>query len=210
MINNTQAIICGIYKITAPNGYYYIGSSSNCRKRYLCHFNSLKRQKHENPILQNVYNKYSCGWKFDILELVTEASQLLVVEQTYLDLHKNNKPMFMNINFVAVTPPSQKGKKQPLRSIETRAKISASRKGQRASEETKAILRAAHKGQTPWNKGVKYTEEQKSKLTIMKWAKTPGCVAWNKGKTPSEETKAKMSAAKKGKIPWNKGLCKPK
>ena len=78
-------------------------------------------------------------------------------------------------------------------SEETKAKISAARKGKKGkphSEESKAKISAANKGK----KGKPLSEEHKAKIS-----------AANKGKPLSEETKAKLSASLKDNIPWNKG-----
>jgi hypothetical protein len=74
--------------------------------------------------------------------------------------------------------PPNKGKSH---SLETRYKISVGNKGKIQSKETKAKLRAAHLGKI-------ITEETKAKLS-----------AANKGKFASEETKAKLSAVHMGK-----------
>lgn len=61
-------------------------------------------------------------------------------------------------------------------------------KGIKWSEETKQKISASLKGRTPWNKG---------KIGLMP-------VPHNKGKHLSEETKAKISASRKGQTSWNK------
>ncbi len=80
------------------------------------------------------------------------------------------------------------------------------------SDETRAKLSASKKGQTTWMKGRKHTDETKAKLS----AALKGREVWNKGVSPkpesvekmrqkmlgkkhTEETKRKMSAASKGK-----------
>ena len=71
------------------------------------------------------------------------------------------------------------------------------------SEETKAKMSASKKGKIPWwIKGKKHTEETKAKMS----ASSKGQKAWNKGIPHTEETRAKQSASSKGQIPWNKGL----
>ena len=62
---------------------------------------------------------------------------------------------------------------------------------------------AFKKGHPSWNKGKKFSEEYRKKISLGH----KGQVAWHKGKTNvySEETLKKMSEAKKGKMPWIKG-----
>lgn len=76
--------------------------------------------------------------------------------------------------------------------------------GKKFSEETKAKISAANKGNS-WNKGKHHSEETKAKMSATMKGKQKSeetkaklSVA-NKGKHLSEETKAKISAARKGK-----------
>lgn len=76
----------GIYKIqNIVNGKCYYGSSKNIKKRWKTHLNQLKRVKHINCVLQNVWNKY--GEDNFIFEVVEECDVniLLETEQKYLD-----------------------------------------------------------------------------------------------------------------------------
>ena len=54
--------ICGIYMLSWPDEtfveYFYFGQSINIRNRYFQHINRLKSGKHDNPIIQRIYNKY--------------------------------------------------------------------------------------------------------------------------------------------------------
>lgn len=78
-----------------------------------------------------------------------------------------------------------KGKKH---SIETKKKISESKKGVKFSDEHKKKISESHKGQTAWNKGKKMSEESRLKLSDS-----------HKGKKLSDETKRKISEVCKGK-----------
>lgn len=70
---------------------------------------------------------------------------------------------------------------------------------------------------TAWNKGKKWSDEIKQKISVSLKGKTPwnkGKVGlmppvWNKGKTLTEEHKAKISQSRKGIAPWNKGRAWP-
>ena len=62
-------------------------------------------------------------------------------------------------------------------------------KGLKWSDEVKSKISESAKGRTPWNKGTKGVQ-----------------VAWNKGLTFSDESKKRMSESHKGQIAWNKGL----
>lgn len=81
--------ISGVYIITnSINGKRYIGSSNNIRKRLWKHRSLLRHDKHENPHLQNAWNKYGeDNFVYSILE-ECDVSILLEREQYYIDILK--------------------------------------------------------------------------------------------------------------------------
>ena len=81
--------ISGVYIITnSINGRRYIGSSNNIRKRLWKHRSLLRHNKHENPHLQNAWNKYGeDNFVYSILE-ECDVSILLEREQYYIDKYK--------------------------------------------------------------------------------------------------------------------------
>jgi group I intron endonuclease len=63
---------CGIYKITnTKNDFYYIGSSVDITSRFGNHRSSLRKNTHNNPKLQNAWNKYGehC-FNFEIVKFI--------------------------------------------------------------------------------------------------------------------------------------------
>jgi bisphosphoglycerate-dependent phosphoglycerate mutase len=54
--------------------------------------------------------------------------------------------------------------------------------------------------QVPWNKGKKFTDEHRAKLSAARMGKSP----WNKGNTFSAEAKAKMSESAKKRVQRNR------
>ncbi len=95
----------GIYKIINKiNGKYYVGSSKNIDDnfgRWYKHKYYLNKNKHHNSHLQNSWNK--CGennFEWTIVELC-EESDLLKIEQKYLDEAKLNKNLCYNKTFLA-------------------------------------------------------------------------------------------------------------
>lgn len=72
----------GIYKITAPNGKFYIGSSIDIRNRGLSHRSRLKHGKHPNQKVVNSFNKYgSLHFEpvlFCDIDKLEEMEQLLI------------------------------------------------------------------------------------------------------------------------------------
>jgi group I intron endonuclease len=79
--------ISGIYKITCKKtGKFYIGSSVNINKRLNEHKRILRQNKHSNKYLQNTWNRYrEQNFRFEIIEIIHDISQLLIREQWWLD-----------------------------------------------------------------------------------------------------------------------------
>jgi group I intron endonuclease len=76
----------GIYKIVnIIDGKCYYGSSADIDKRFLLHLRTLRNGTHHNTHLQRAWIKY--GEDAFVFEVVEECStsQLLIVEQAYLD-----------------------------------------------------------------------------------------------------------------------------
>ena len=179
----------GIYRIELGNGHFYIGSAIDIDKRKRDHRNDLKRGAHCNKRVQHCWNKYGV-FEFTVLEECVKDG-LIVREQFYLDQHCDNPK---NVNLVSIAG-SNLGHKH---SAETRAKMSAAKKGVPMSAEHCAKISAANKGRV-WSaehrakmsaakKGVPLSAEHCAKMS-----------AARKGVPLSAETRAKMSAAKKGK-----------
>lgn len=76
----------GVYKITnLINSKFYIGSSVNIEQRWFKHKALLRHNKHENPKLQNAWNKYSEeNFLFEVLE-ECEIDNVRDREQFYLN-----------------------------------------------------------------------------------------------------------------------------
>lgn len=76
----------GIYKITnLVNSKIYIGSAVNLVVRKNCHFRELRNYIHPNKRLQNAFNKHGeHNFKFEVLELVEDKTQLIIREQHYI------------------------------------------------------------------------------------------------------------------------------
>lgn len=173
----------GIYIIkNIKNNKAYIGSAVNLKNRESKHISDLKKNKHHSSKLQNSWNKHGSEcFFFSVIEYVIDVKSLISKEQYWIDLCDSYKNGY-NCSPIAGSVLGTK------HSDETKAKMSASRKGHTpnkgkvASEETRAKISAANKGHTR-NLGRRCSEETKAKLS---------------GKTHSDETKAKIGAASKG------------
>lgn len=71
----------GIYYIKGYE-YNYVGSSRSLKKRLLEHLNTLKKGKHDNPRMQNIFNKYGIeNFYFSILEVHSTWNQKYLLER---------------------------------------------------------------------------------------------------------------------------------
>jgi group I intron endonuclease len=138
---------CGVYRILCrPTGIVYVGSSSKLRRRLLSHTMLLRKGAHDNPRLQNAWNKHgSDSFEFTVLEAVDDPDYQLVREQYWIDkLQAADSKYGFNTAPVAGT---RRGVPQPAhmaaisralhlgkpKSAEHRAKISAGKMGQTKS-----------------------------------------------------------------------------
>jgi len=106
----------GIYKIYCiPSGKFYIGSSQTISKRKLHHYNRLRANKHKNPHLQNSYNLYGeSNILFEVLEHC-DVSNLLEVEQSYIDKYKGTGVLF---NVAEIAGASMRNKRHSAKTIQ--------------------------------------------------------------------------------------------
>jgi group I intron endonuclease len=145
--------LSGIYKIQSlcKPERVYIGSAVNIERRWRDHLKGLRSNKHHSYKLQNHFIKYGeSDLRFSVI-LECPKEQLIAREQDFI----NAICPWFNI-----------------------AVLANNSFGIKASKELKLRLSIAHKGQVPWNKGIKGV---------------------------SEATHKKMSDAKKDYIPWMKG-----
>lgn len=188
----------GVYYIfNKLNGKIYIGSSINIKRRFTDHEYFLKNNKHHSILLQRAWNNHWFPeeiFEFKILEFCKKDRLVLLErEQFWLDLTQCFNPnLGYNISPTAGSPLGFKKSeatklrhslaiKGIKRSAETRAKMSASRKGVKIhSEESKLKISLAGKNRSP------ISEETRLKLS-----KT------SKGRKLSENAKANMRLAAK-------------
>lgn len=145
----------GIYSITnLKNSRQYVGSAVNLRKRKNIHLSQLRNGKHRNPKLQAAFDKYGEeAFRFDVLEVVENKSDLIPAEQRHMDLLKP----FYNIAKVAGSTLGVKF------TDEARAKISKAAVGRPRgpfTDEHRANISAATKGK----KHRPLTNEEKTRI----------------------------------------------
>lgn len=144
----------GIYKIlNTLTGDFYIGSSNRLNRRKAEHWLKLRKERHDNQILQRAFLKYGedC-FTFEVVELC-EESVMLEVEQRYLDLlkPKYNIAKLAGGRFRAGVPLNDKQKatldfyrRRPV-AESTKEKLRKANLGKAGTEEKRAKVSKASK-----------------------------------------------------------------
>lgn len=181
----------GIYKIVnLVNGKVYVGSAVNLRKRKSYHLCDLRKGIHKNQHLQKSFNKHGeISFKFCIVEIVDDKSQLIEREQYYIDLHNaTNRKHGFNIRLFAS---SNLGMEH---SIESKIKISESRKGKCCGHDN-PFYGKRH----PDEIMQKINEKKRNVPEEIRDSRRRQLSESHKGKKLPEEQKRKISEANKGK-----------
>lgn len=122
---------CGVYQLrNIETNKVYIGSSINLADRLKTHFRDLRLNRHDNPKLQHVYNKY--GKDKIIYEIIEfcESNLRFEIEQYWINKFFYTE-LCLNLNPIASHPPnltgvkrvfSQKHKENLTKSIRERCK----------------------------------------------------------------------------------------
>lgn len=132
---NSIETVCGIYKITNPNGAVYIGGSRTIYKRWLRHREARKKIKIHLSIKEY-------GWRSHTFEIVhqlpldVDNDTLIRYEQLYIDLYRDTGVEMLNVK--------DAGSKAKF-PLESRIRMSE-----------------AQKGKIPWNKALKNKNNEKS------------------------------------------------
>lgn len=192
----------GVYQIlNLVNGKRYIGSSINLKFRIWTHKHELKNGKHDNKHLLYSYSKYGKeNFDFKILEYC-ENSELIAIEQFYIDLFGinnlyNNRILANSNKGIKHTEEFKQARRNFRHTEEAKKRIKESAKSRKYGplpEFRKEQLRKLRLGKDPVNKGKKGLQG-KNKTSF-----SPGIVPWNKN-------------IKTWKPSWNsgtKGICKP-
>ena len=178
----------GIYRINLGNDWFYIGSAIKPNRRKQRHLSDLNKQKHCNQKMQAIYNKYQV-FKFEVL-FECAIEELIIKEQVLLDAHFTDGKC-------ANILPNARSRVGIKHSPETRAKMSAAKKGKALSAEHCAKLSAARKG-------VPLSAEARANMSGRVWSAESRAKssASQKGVPKSAETRAKISES--AKIDWKK------
>lgn len=135
----TNTPIIGIYKITSPSGYVYIGQSWDIKTRWRGYRKSasLNRQ----PFIAASIRKHGLSkHTFEIVHQITgdtDQSTLDAHEQHYMDVYRGLGKKLMNARGA--------GSRGRL-CEESKAKISKAKKGKKATEAARLALSISHRG----------------------------------------------------------------
>lgn len=143
-----KTVTSGIYAIVNKiNNKMYIGSAVILQKREKEHFLALRKGLHANRYLQFSFNKYGADtFEFKILETIIDEAILIEREQYWMDFYNtvapngyNLKPFaYNNLGLITSEEAKEKNRQKHLGkklSEETKAKMSAVRKGRKQNPE---------------------------------------------------------------------------
>lgn len=149
--------VSGIYGIlNLKSRYLYVGSSYDIKSRVQDHAYYLRRNKHDNIVLQRAWNKYGEGSFCVVLLEVAQKQSLIDREQFYIDLFTSK----YNLNPIAGRPPDHAGKEL---SEEHKRKIGDSNKGKVRSPELRVYLSEKFKGRYGNRLGATWSNETREK-----------------------------------------------
>lgn len=146
--------ICGIYKITNPNGRIYIGQSVNIKWRF-SNYRRIDKSVSSSIKLYRSLKKY--GSENHIFEIIEECSieELNNRERYWQDFYNANSKL--NLNCLLTSTSDKKGVSKPI-SEKQKQQISKVHKGKILSEETRNKIKIARSKQI-------ITEEHKRKIS---------------------------------------------
>lgn len=76
----------GVYGIFFPGNYVYVGSTiASFDTRHRVHLKALKDGKHDNNMMQDLYNKYHGAIEFRTLEECSDKAMVRELEQYYME-----------------------------------------------------------------------------------------------------------------------------
>ena len=152
-------------------GSFYVGSTVDARVRFQTHKRRLRAGKHQSPKMQAAWNKYGedC-FKFEIIEHVDKAEDLLKAEQIWLDAHAGKDYCY---NWATDASAPMRGKTH-TEAVRVKLKESAQKvpKGKNSplygvprTDEVKAKLSVALKGKENKMKGKSLSAQGKANIT---------------------------------------------
>lgn len=193
----------GIYKVTSPKSKIYIGQSIDLEQRFRS-YKSLNNCKTQVKLYKSLLKH---GAESHTFEIITECyiDQLNSLERYYQDLYnasgKNGLNCLLTTSRTRAGQMSEETKdkirascigiNQGPRSEETKLKLRLANLGKKATDEAKAKMSAAHKG-NKYNSGRVHGEQMRQKTSERMKGNS-----YSKGFKHSEETRRKVSESSK-------------
>lgn len=194
MMSSSRAKLSGTYRINLSDTHFYVGRSSDIKRRAKDHLGLLRRSGHPNAYMQNVYNQHGL-FRWEVLRLCASINEAEGAEQALLDSLIGTAGC-VNLSPSAVVGPGMAGKQH---TEETKRKIRESkalspyvisdehrqrlsRHSHPQSEETKQKISIARTGMI-------FSESHRQALSVAK-----------KGTIVSDDARQAMSRA--GKLRW--------
>lgn len=189
-----------LYHKPTKQHYYGVRWAKNCHPNdlFVTYFSSSKK-------IKELISKYGINtFTFKVRKIFNNKQEAILWEHKVLTkLNVNNRKDWLNQNISGSIVYDVHPLKGKHHTIETKAKISNSRKGFKHSEKSKNIMSESRKGEKHWNYNKKHSEESKNKNreSNIKWRKNnPDKINLppnRKNCIHSMETKNKMSEARK-------------
>lgn len=196
--------MAAIYRISnVANDNFYIGSSINVRRRRWEHWDALKKGTHHCAPLQAAWDEFGeDAFEFEVLEEVSDGSQLLHIEETYLLKYAGSAECYNTALSAHQSPAAlpyvrdriSEGVKRKYEDPEYQPRI-----GRTHSEETKAVISAKVQAAVAAGKGGKFIPSEDTRLR-MSVALRGNQNA--KGHIRTEEHRRKLAEANTGNQNW--------
>jgi hypothetical protein len=167
----------------------YVGKGNNRRA-----WDHLRR-KDKHPLTHKIQKMIREGYNPQPEFLITGVDEEFALFAEEEAIKKYGRRDLGAGTLLNLSDGGRQGASGSIRSNEFKMNVSKLHKGKMVSDETKAKLSASKKGKPTWNKGKTHTEETRAKIA----SASKGRIGTFKGKTHTEETRAKLSAAQKGK-----------
>lgn len=183
----------GIYKITSPSNYVYIGQSRNIKQRWAVHRYDANCNKPEYPLCRSIKKHGLKSHTFQVVhELPKDVSKEVLTnyEQFYMNAYKESGFILLNVN------PAAGSRAGTVHTEEAKERISKAHRARIWSDEHRKNHSEANKKRT----GYKHGEETKKKISIRATGrKNPSSSILRKGIKLSEEHKRNISLGGLGK-----------
>lgn len=182
----------GIYRIDGPTGGIYIGSAVNLQRRWRSHKQRLNNGVHHAKHLQNAWSKYgSDAFTFSVVEFVDNPSDLLRIEQIWLDIvYTSLEPkQIYNTCRYAGSPLGVRHSEETRRKHSERLKGNTITRGKKLTEGHRKKVSEGLRNSAKFQQSM-HSEHRRTQLRKM-WA--------NKSKEEMDAIGAKRGAATRGR-----------